>query len=155
MTRVQLVSAIATFLLFLGVLELVRRRRFLERYALIWLGSALAMLVLALYTGGLEKVAAAVGIKDPPNALFVVGFAFVLGLLLHFSVAVSRLSDQTKVLAQRVALLEAEKRAGAASEGTPPPDELSAARARPRPTEENGEPELERVREREAERVER
>jgi hypothetical protein len=35
-----------------------------------------------------------------------VAFAFVLVLLLHFSLAVSRLTDQTKVLAQRLALLE-------------------------------------------------
>ena len=42
----------------------------------------------------------------PPNALFLVAFGFVLVLLLHFSLAVSRLSDQTKVLAQRLALLE-------------------------------------------------
>ena len=41
-----------------------------------------------------------------PNALFVIAFGFILVLLLHFSVAVSRLSDQTKVLAQRLALLE-------------------------------------------------
>ena len=35
-----------------------------------------------------------------------IAFGFVLLLLLHFSVAVSRLTDQTKVLAQRSALLE-------------------------------------------------
>jgi hypothetical protein len=42
----------------------------------------------------------------PPNALFLIAFGFVMVLLLHFSLAVSRLSDQTKVLAQRLALLE-------------------------------------------------
>ena len=44
--------------------------------------------------------------RHPPNALFFVAFGFVLLLLLHFSVAVSRLTDQSKILAQRVALLE-------------------------------------------------
>ena len=34
----------------------------------------------------------------------------VLMLLLHFSIAVSRLADQSKVLAQRVALLEERQR---------------------------------------------
>ena len=47
----------------------------------------------------------------PPNALFLIAFGFVLVLLLHFSLAVSRLSDQTKVLAQRLALLEERARA--------------------------------------------
>ena len=59
-----------------------------------------------------------VGIAYPPNALFLIAFGFVLVLLLHFSVAVSRLSDQTKVLAQRLALLEHRQRPdrGAADE---------------------------------------
>ena len=46
------------------------------------------------------------GISYPPNALFFVAFAFILLLLLHFSAAVSRLADQSKILAQRLALLE-------------------------------------------------
>src|SRR5688500_12924133 len=56
--------------------------------------------------GALEVLAELVGIASPPNALFFVAFGFVLVLLLHFSVAVSRLTDQSKVLAQRLALLE-------------------------------------------------
>jgi cell division protein FtsB len=47
-----------------------------------------------------------VGIYYAPSALFVIAFGFILVLLLHFSIAVSRLADQSKVLAQRVALLE-------------------------------------------------
>ena len=84
----------------------MRRRRFLERYALLWLFSAVVLLGLAIWSGLLEKLADAVGIAYPPNALFLIAFGFVLVLLLHFSLAVSQLSDQTKVLAQRLALLE-------------------------------------------------
>ena len=46
------------------------------------------------------------------SALFLIAFGFILLLLLHFSIAVSRLSDQTKVLAQRLALLEERERRG-------------------------------------------
>lgn len=105
-TRLQLVTLLGAIVLLLVVLELVRRRRLLERYALLWLGSAVVLLGLALWTGALEKLARAVGIAYAPNALFLVAFAFVLMLLLHFSAAVSRLADQSKVLAQRLALLE-------------------------------------------------
>jgi hypothetical protein len=52
-----------------------------------------------------------VGIATPSNALFVVGFAFVLALLLNFSLAVSRLSDESKILAQEVARLDQELQA--------------------------------------------
>jgi hypothetical protein len=104
--RIQIVAIVASGLLLLLVLELVRRRRFLERYAILWLLSALVLLGLAVWKGLLSTLANAIGIIYPPNALFVVAFGFVLVLLLHFSLAVSRLSDQTKVLAQRLALME-------------------------------------------------
>lgn len=105
-SRVQLVSILLSVLLLLGVLELVRRRRLMERYALLWLLSALVLIALASSPGALTAISKSVGIAYPPSALFFVAFAFVLFLLLHFSTAMSRLSDQTKVLAQRVALLE-------------------------------------------------
>jgi hypothetical protein len=104
--RIQLVAVAGAAVLLLVVLELVRRRRLLERYALLWLFSAVVLLGLAVWRDGLERLASAVGIAYPPNALFFVAFAFVLVLLLHFSAAVSRLADQSKVLAQRLALLE-------------------------------------------------
>ena len=88
------------------MLELVRRRRLLERYALLWLFSALVLIALSAWTNLLQDVASLVGIAVPSNALFAIAFGFVLVLLLHFSVAVSRHADQSKVLAQRVAMLE-------------------------------------------------
>lgn len=104
--RIQIVAIIGAAGLLLTILELVRRRRLLERYALLWLFSGVVLLALAVWRGALEQLALLVGIAYPPNALFFVAFAFVLLLLLHFSVAVSRLTDQSKVLAQRLALLE-------------------------------------------------
>lgn len=104
--RLQIVAVAASVLLLITVLELVRSRRLLERYALAWLFSALVLLGLSLWSDLLKTVSGAVGIVNAPNALFLVAFGFVMGLLLNFSVVVSRLSDQTKVLAQRVALLE-------------------------------------------------
>jgi hypothetical protein len=104
--RIQILAIVASAALLFVVLELVRRKAFLERYALLWLLSALVMLALSVWSGMLEAVARLVGIAYPPNALFLVAFGFVLILLLHFSLAVSRLSDQTKLLAQRLALVE-------------------------------------------------
>jgi hypothetical protein len=104
--RIQIVAIVGAGALLLAILELVRRRRLLERYALLWLFSGVVLLGLALWRGALEQLALLVGIAYPPNALFFVAFGFVLLLLLHFSVAVSRLTDQSKVLAQRLALLE-------------------------------------------------
>ena len=104
--RIQVMAIVASSLLLLGILELVRQRRLLERYALLWLFCALILLALAIWRDFLETIANAVGIIYPPNALFLIAFGFVMLLLLHFSMAVSRLADQSKVLAQRIARLE-------------------------------------------------
>jgi hypothetical protein len=104
--RIQIVAIVGAAGLLLFVLEMVRRRRLLERYALIWLFCASVLLGLAIWRNGLARLAETFGIAYAPNALFFVAFGFVLVLLLHFSAAVSRLADQSKVLAQRLALLE-------------------------------------------------
>jgi hypothetical protein len=104
--RLQIVSIGATLALFVLVFELVRRRRLMERYALLWLFSTVVLLGLAVWKHLLEQVASAIGIFYAPSALFVVAFGFILVILLHFSIVISRLADQTKVLAQRVGLLQ-------------------------------------------------
>jgi len=88
------------------IFELLRRRRLLERYAIVWFVAGVSVLVLALWKGLLTTLSHAVGIYYPPSALFAVAFLFVLVLLVNFSTTVSRLSHQNNALAQRVALLQ-------------------------------------------------
>ena len=104
--HLRLAALCATLILMLLVLELVRRRRLLERYALVWMVVTALLIVLTLWDGLLTGVASLIGIAYPPSALFVIAFGFVIFLLLHFSVAVSRLTDQSKVLAQQLSLLD-------------------------------------------------
>ena len=104
--RIQVVEIVSAAALILVLIDLVSRRRLLERYALLWLFSSTVLLGLAIWRGALDRIAEQIGVAYPPNAIFIVAFGFVLWMLLHFSVAVSRLSDQSKVLAQRIALLE-------------------------------------------------
>ena len=105
-SRVQILAIAGAVGLLVVVLELVRRRRLMERYALLWLLSAVVILGLSIWQEALRKLASAMGILAAPNALFFVAGAFMLLLLLHFSAAMSRLSDQSKVIAQRHAILE-------------------------------------------------
>lgn len=88
------------------IFELVRRKHLMERYAILWLVAGVTVLVLGVWKGLLTTLSHAVGIYYPPSALFAVAFLFVLLMLVHFSITVSRLSAQNKVLAQRLALLQ-------------------------------------------------
>jgi hypothetical protein len=132
-SRLQILAIVVTAGLFILVFELVRQRRLLERYALLWLFSSAVMLALSIWRGALEELASAVGIFYAPSALFGVAFGFVLVLLLHFSLVISRLAEQTKVLAQRVGLLQHEvdelrSRVGEAETAEAKPAELTSTR---------------------------
>jgi integral membrane sensor domain MASE1 len=105
-TTQQLVAIAATVGLILLILELVRRKRLMERYAILWLVSAVALLALAAWRGLLSTISFKVGVHYPPSLLFAAAFGVELLLLLHFSLAVSSLTDQNKILAQRVGLLQ-------------------------------------------------
>lgn len=130
--RMQALAILAAVVLLVIVLEMVRRRRLMERYALLWMFSALVILALAVWQGALNRLAEVMGIYSAPNALFFVAVGFVLLLLLHFSAAMSRLSDQSKVLAQRQAILEQRVRevegAQPATAEQPGEDEIAAQR---------------------------
>lgn len=105
--RVSIVGVVASVVLILVVLELVRGRRLKERYALLWLATGGVLLVLSAWRGGLNTVAGWLGVTGyPPAVLFAVATLFVLLVLLHYSTVISKLTDENVELAQRVALLE-------------------------------------------------
>ena len=121
--KVSIAAAVASVLLLLVVFELIRRRRLRERYALLWLLTGVVLLVLSVWRSGLNTIAGWVGIETyPPAVLFAIASFFILAVLLHYSTVISKLSDQSTILAQRVALLEAEleSRTGESSSGSTP-----------------------------------
>ena len=108
---VSIAATVASILLILVVLELIRSRRLRERYALLWLATGLVLLVLSAWRGGLNTIAGWVGVTGyPPAVLFAVATLFILAVLLHYSTVISKLADQNVVLAQRLALLEERQR---------------------------------------------
>ena len=101
-----ILASAASIILLLAVLELVRRRRLREKYALLWILTAIVLLVLSLWRGLVDSIAIALGISYGPLITIAVGALFVLVVLLHYSTVISALTDRTAVLAQQVAMLE-------------------------------------------------
>ena len=90
------------------VLELVRRRHLSEEYSLLWLGTAIAMLVVGIWRDLLHSLAALVNIYHPPNLLFLLAVLFLLFMQLYFSTVITRLTRESKEAAQQIALLRYE-----------------------------------------------
>ena len=101
---ISIAGAIASVLLVLVVLELIRKRRLKERYALLWLLTGIVLLVLSLWRSGLNTIAGWFGVETyPPAVLFAVATFFILLVLLDYSTVISKLVDQNVTLAQRLA----------------------------------------------------
>lgn len=106
MTRVVLVGVVASIAFLVAIALLIRARRLQERFAILWIATAVGVVVLGIWTDALDLLARAVGIAYPPSALFLLVSGFVVLVLLHAGVVLSRLSEQNQTLAQRVAMLD-------------------------------------------------
>jgi hypothetical protein len=104
--RVSIFAAIASVILLVVIFELIRSRRLQERYALLWLLTGGVILILSVWRDALRLFSDQIGVAYPPSALFVVGFLFILVVLLHYSTVISELSERNLRLAQDIALLE-------------------------------------------------
>lgn len=106
MERITILSVGASAVLLLYILEMVRRRRLREEYSILWLAGSVVILVLSLKKEWLDWASRAVGIYYPPSFLFLVGMLFILLILVHFSVTISKLYQMNKKIAQDLALLK-------------------------------------------------
>ena len=111
--RIEIITV--SLLICLLIFELIRRRRLMERYAILWLLAGVTVVVLSVGQTLVLKVTRAAGISYAPSAVFAIAFLFVLAMLVQFSMTISRLSDQNTALAQRLALLQERVEHGAAS----------------------------------------
>ena len=106
MSRVQIVVFITSLIVTGFIVEQVRRRRLAVEYSLIWIVAGLGMIFFSLWRDGIEYLANLMGIYYAPSAIFVVFGVLVFVLCIHFSLAISKLSSNNRVLIQRIALLE-------------------------------------------------
>lgn len=103
--RIQIISIVGSLGLLAFILNLLRTRRLREEYSLLWLLGGLAFLTLSIFRDALTTIAYALGVAYPPAALFL---ALIMGaylMLLHFSMAFSKLAERNKAMAQELALL--------------------------------------------------
>ena len=91
-------------LLLILVLELVRRRLFKERYALLWLATAAGGVIVGLFPGIIVWLSKVMHVQFL-TVFFLLALLFLLGLVLSFSVVISSLSEQNRALAQELGLL--------------------------------------------------
>ena len=108
MSRTQVVAILSGIALSILVLEMVRRRRLREEYSWIWLITAMCYLAVAIWPDLARWMAQLLGSTRPVSAFTFLGFGFLFLLGIQFSMQISRLTEQNKDVAQRLAILDGE-----------------------------------------------
>lgn len=105
-------NAYIFFLIFAAVIVLlvlaqVRNQNMKEKYAALWLVVSLAIIVLVVFPDLLVGLSRLVGVQTPVNLLFLLSIIMLIGVSLHLTVALSKLSEDVRVLAEEVAMIRA------------------------------------------------
>ncbi len=105
MTATHIGSVIVAAGVVASMIQLLRSHQLKEKYAVLWLGVGIGTLTLGLFPALLNRVADVVGVKDPPNLLLFAAAVLLLLVCVHLSWESSRLEEETRTLAEEVALL--------------------------------------------------
>jgi hypothetical protein len=106
--RLQLFSILVGVILLGIIFQLIRKNRLLEQYSLLWIASAVILIVMAVWQDVWVKISSMIGILYPPSTLFLVAIICGMVIALHFSVVISGLKRQNNKLAQEMGLLRGE-----------------------------------------------
>jgi hypothetical protein len=131
-TNLRIIAIAGSLTLLIFIIELVRRRRLKEEYSVLWVATALALLLLAAWGGLLHSLAHFIGASSQASTLYFFAILFVVFLLLHFSVRVSKLERRVIVLLQEIALLGEREGRPAAPAEDPTANERDGRMAAPR-----------------------
>ena len=95
------VAVVVAALLF----RVLRSGRLREKYAALWLVLGSVIVILGVWPNLLQWVARLVGVQLAANLLFFLAILLLLGVALHLSLAVSKLEEEARTLAEEVAIL--------------------------------------------------
>lgn len=103
--RLYVLAVVVCLLLIAAVGYLMRTRRLREKYAAVWIVLTVAVLVVGLFPRVSFWLADLVGVQTPANLLFATAIVVLLGVCIQLSIEVSSLEEETRTLAEEVALL--------------------------------------------------
>ncbi len=108
--RTQMFVIVLGIAMLFFVLNLVRRKQLREQYSLLWIASAVVLVLSAIFIRQVDRIAHAIGIYYPPAFLFLVAILVTLVLQFHFSTVISSLREQNKSLTQDLGILSSDVR---------------------------------------------
>jgi hypothetical protein len=105
MLHIRLFIGIVSIAFFVATFEFIRKRHLREEYAILWLFTSLAIAVLSLWPGLIGVLSRMTGLYYI-TAVLAILFSFVIAVLMHYSIAISKMREMNKELVQKCAFLE-------------------------------------------------
>jgi hypothetical protein len=105
---IQYFAAGGSTLFLFFIIELVRRRKIREQYAILWIVTGVLFLFFAIWRDALNMLSYLLGIAYPPAAFLLILIMGIFLILIQFSVVISDLSEKIKILIQEIAFLRLE-----------------------------------------------
>jgi hypothetical protein len=109
LTQLQtIIAGVASVLVMIFIIDLVRRRKLREEYSILWLAAGLVMIIASVSGKFVNWLAYLLNIEHPAYSLFVIALLVGMFLAIHFTVILSKLTGQNWRLTQEIALLRTE-----------------------------------------------
>lgn len=105
-TLSHVISTIVAAIVFVVIVEMLRRGKLRERHALWWLCASVFGLIVTLFPGMLDWLAKLLGVADPLNLAFFGGIIVLFLVSTQQATELTRAEERTRTLAEKVALLE-------------------------------------------------
>lgn len=115
----QVFTGTAGLAIVVVVAELLRRRQLREKYALLWLITGLLVIPAALFPSAFDRVATTLGVASGVSLVLFVAIVFLLLVTIHLSWELSSLEEETRTLAEEIALLKTAVEAQSAAADSP------------------------------------
>ena len=105
MSANYILGILGSVVVFAALVEMMRRRRLREKYAVLWVLVAVVLVTVALVPGLLTRLADLAHVAVPANLLFFGASVVLMLVSMQHSYEIGRLEDETRTLAEEVALL--------------------------------------------------
>jgi len=106
--KLTIVTGLTALAVLAFMVELLRRRQLQEKYAILWLSVSVLIVPLAFMPFITDNLARLLGIASGVSLVLFLGIVFLLLVTVHLSWEVSRLEEETRTLAEDLALLRTE-----------------------------------------------
>lgn len=105
------VTALVVCALLVGaLLFLLRTRRIREKYAALWILLTVAVVLIGAFPQLAFWLSDLVGVQTPANLVFALAIVILLSVSIQLSAEVSNLEEETRTLAEEIALLRLDLR---------------------------------------------